>query len=56
MKLFISLLSLLYLSLYSLAGDVPRGFMEMDELAEAQEKAEKSGKLLALVAKGSDDN
>jgi len=56
MKVFISLLSLLSLSLFSLAGDVPRGFMEIDELAEAQAKAEKSGKLIAIVAKGSEDN
>ena len=38
-----------------LAGDAPRGFMELDELPEAQEKAGKSDKLVALVVKGSDD-
>lgn len=36
-------------------GDAPRGFMELDELEEAQAKAQKSGKLVAIVAKGNDD-
>ena len=37
------------------AGDAPRGFMELDELEEAQAKARKTGKLIALTVKGRDD-
>jgi len=37
------------------AGDVPRGYMTLSELDDAKEKAEKSGKLIAIVAKGDDD-
>lgn len=40
---------------FAFAGDAPRGFMELDELDEAKAKAEKAGKLVAIVAKGSDD-
>jgi hypothetical protein len=37
------------------AGDVPRGFMGIDELAAAQAKAKEANKLVVVVAKGSDD-
>ena len=38
----------------AIAGDAPRGFMESDEFAEAQEKARKAKKLIAVAVKGDD--
>lgn len=40
----------------SFAGKVPSGFMEIGELEEAKAKAAKSGKLVAIVVKGSEDS
>ena len=55
MKKFATFLFTALFASVAFAGDAPRGFMELDELAEAQAKAEKSGKLVAIVAKGKDD-
>jgi hypothetical protein len=52
-----SLLQLLLAALFlgtAVAGDAPRGFMESDEFAEAQEKARKTKKLIAVAVKGDD--
>jgi hypothetical protein len=38
-----------------MAGEVPRGFLPYSDLAQAQAKAKTEKKLLAIVAKGSDD-
>ena len=40
----------------SFGGKVPSGFMEIGELEEAKAKAAKSGKLVAIVVKGSEDS
>jgi len=48
---FFTLVSISSLS----AGDVPRGFMSISELEAAQAKAKNEKKLVAVVAKGSDD-
>lgn len=51
------LVSLLLAALFvgtAIAGDSPRGFMDFDELTEAQEKARKTKKLIAVAVKGDD--
>ncbi len=40
----------------SFAGKVPSGYLPIAELEEAKAKAVKSGKLLAIVVKGSEDS
>ncbi len=39
-----------------IAGNLPRGFLPFSELSKAQEKAKETKKLVAIVAKGSDDS
>ncbi|MGJ8645148.1 MAG: hypothetical protein ACSHX9_17230 [Luteolibacter sp.] len=55
MKTFILLIFSLAANFHVIAGDAPRGFMELSELEEAKAEAVEKGKLLAIVAKGNDD-
>lgn len=56
MKTLMISLVLLASHCISFAGRVPSGFMEIGELEEAKAKAAKSGKLVAIVVKGSEDS
>jgi hypothetical protein len=57
MKTLFALLASLTLAFTATAKDkVPSGFMELEDLTKAQEKAKQTKKLIAIVAKGADDN
>lgn len=55
MRAIVLLLFSLAANFHALAGDAPRGFMELSEIEEAKAEAKEKGKLLAIVAKGNDD-
>jgi hypothetical protein len=60
MKTLLSLVAILALPLAVFAKETkekaPSGYISIDELAKAQEKAKASKKLIAVLAKGMNDN